>query len=1192
MVTRAAILLAIALILPATALAASNVTIERGGHTLTHLPQNNGAIDVTIAFTPDPGASVATIAWTAPDGSTETRDISVHGCPENRCSYTMTTRADTEMQFRIIENDDDQEETYDFSLGTDEQAPRIRSVSINGCTQSCVYSSNSDITIELEDETGGSGIDTNNVEVAIAGTTTAAECQAHETITCTAQLSTRADAELTVTARDRAGNRAQPKTLVVRYDDQPPQIISQPTFLDIYSGGQGLPGGAEIPLQVTVNEPEQPSIRFTSEVANGTGECRRDADQENHYICTASFTPPNQQYQGTGTLTVTDAAGNSNSVSVPLDIYASDGTTTPNFWKASAQPTTRIDASTWRAHAQDLPIDLTIEEQIRTSAIPVRVQMHSCTLTGASNSAPDTVVRTKHQPQAQRSTHATLRLAAQGQNVQSGSSEVFDGNITCKVDIYTRAGNIVFRNPETETISFEPEFLRIPPPEEAIEKHIENSQQQVQNIQAISTGLRQFYGYIQAQCSLSGILKGTAAGLSSAAGATSVVDGGTLSGQVQRAAEGVNHASDQTHKAVGKFCEMMTCDSRNGPYGSMVDSIFDADAGVSNAMSYVAGAPAQDVIDPYKSIIVAAGTGCLPAINYHVQNFLHIQCTETTCLQSAQAGASTIESCRASQQQATCEYFAGAAYFAIPYTAVYDRALNNLETIFSNPLSLIGISLELACGGQLLTKATLETVPVQIRIPCSVTKFTQDLNNLNNQYTQIKNTVDGISNALSGQENMCGQAPPQPPMILPFTNDPYCNGGFSTYSKGGADYVVADGQVCQCVDQRQAEGTNIDNPIGSQRGCNLKCDGIPSDVQAEAREINRECQEQGLSRLDGEAKESYERAKNSLRDKNEIDGRMGDTAADIRAANQEISTARAQFHNNISGYEEGTVDVDGLAAAGYTKEQLQEALNNPAKLEELKENQAVWNAFKQQHPGVAENLETVAQKQRDIQNLEEDLDELTEDAKTKKKELKEAERALKYELMRQEYDDTGRFVRRTINSGAMFGRLGNAIDSTGFTNIQGSGIGQAMQSVEEQLNIARSAPYEQTVGLFCSEQRLPNTQRAVTQASGEPAAYISASALRTADEHRYAIDAYVSSPVVSEQQAEVVLLPSQETVATFTLSQGISATRGNALAAATQRPQTHACIVFPQTIKDLFGNTLGADEESKHICARVEARST
>ena len=953
------ILIAI-LLLTATipaAIAVSNAQLSIAGQDDFYVQEYGQPVQVTLTY--EPSANTHAVAIRHPNTQQEMiADEQRTSTCGTTCSFSFITTTQPTITVHTQEDTADaSQQTHTLSIRQDNQPPRIQDITINECQDStCPVARTASISYTLIDAT--SGVDTDQTTVTLGDQEVQATCEVTNQVRCEATLQAiSSSGTLTISAQDKAGNHAS-TTRTVRFDDQAPQIQEDTLTIDGLFGDEpsNLPGGTTITLQAEVIEEEQASIRVETSWDNFTGTCRRQESLNNNFLCTVDVQLPNQRINELAAFTVSDRAQNSDTEHIRLDVRESDATAQPEFWQANTHSNIRIDPGIWRAHSLEFPVELTLTQHRQTSGIsPVRITVGDCLMRGASNERRNAVVTVVNQPPPQTQGVFRIRIDNQ-QDIPE------EGTIECVAQIYTRQGNIVYSQPEEETITIQPRFLSISTPEEQYEKALIESQQKQERLQTTAQALKTGLEFMQLVCQPPSMLKGAGGAMYSAALATALLSGGTPNEGLTQAGNSLDRSSNSLMGSFGDKCAMLSCNSNSGLYGRFLDGAYFGPLDqAGTVLETIGGVDRDQVVDPYKSVFVAASIGCIPAVSYHLNNYLAIQCTELSCLESAAQGTARVSDCRGQTKQATCEYVAGSAYFALPYTGLYDQALGNIQAMLSNPLALVGAISEGVCGltlpgissnyqeaiqaGEEVDEAWKESfgnMGIGVKAFCGVTQATQAFTQLNDLWIQVEQSIGNLNQLRSHTQNYCatiGSGQQRPPGFLPYRAESSCHAGFTTQEIGGEQYVgivtqpatddrPAQVDIRRCVSFREGidQAPGEDLAYAQATSCVPSNDPVRGSAYEQMVDKTRECSERstrGLQEIPvyNEYDEISQEVESTQRRLEDARGNITSTQKEIRKTQRK---AQEGLQTGIeSSQQQITIVEQELSDTQYMRQQLQ-----------------------------------------------------------------------------------------------------------------------------------------------------------------------------------------------------------------------------------------------------------------------------
>ncbi|MBW2995969.1 hypothetical protein KY332_01580 [Candidatus Woesearchaeota archaeon] len=105
----------------------------------------------------------------------------------------------------------------------------------------------------------------------------------------------------------------------------------------------------------------------------------------------------------------------------------------------------------------------------------------------------------------------------------------------------------------------------------------------------------------------------------------------------------------------------------------------------------------NEYLNAKDNLFVAVATLCIPGILAAAERYRQIGCRHIICLKgSANTGVST-HACDELKHYEICKYLVGELFNACPITAVFSNIINSVKQALSEPLTVIGVSIEAVC---------------------------------------------------------------------------------------------------------------------------------------------------------------------------------------------------------------------------------------------------------------------------------------------------------------------------------------------------------------------------------------------------------------------------------------------------------------------------------------------------------------
>jgi len=223
--------------------------------------------------------------------------------------------------------------------------------------------------------------------------------------------------------------------------------------------------------------------------------------------------------------------------------------------------------------------------------------------------------------------------------------------------------------------------------------------------ETLSEGYKEFIGFLDGLCSIV-----------NCSPATGGKDG--LTGALAKGAGGVHWCN-----SVQKLFELMPGISNTPGAGDVIGS--------PAIGSKLAGAPVFNIKD---SLIWSTVCLCLPGIVYNLEKLRQVQCYKATCLyDDVRNKGYPVSYCDETYNYYLCQYVIGQIFAAIPFSNFFNKIMDLVTTILSDPVALFSIALGFAClpmcnpeipTGVFVGCATLKTISTLSESIASIVKMT------------------------------------------------------------------------------------------------------------------------------------------------------------------------------------------------------------------------------------------------------------------------------------------------------------------------------------------------------------------------------------------------------------------------------------------------------------------------------------
>jgi hypothetical protein len=169
------------------------------------------------------------------------------------------------------------------------------------------------------------------------------------------------------------------------------------------------------------------------------------------------------------------------------------------------------------------------------------------------------------------------------------------------------------------------------------------------------------------------------------------------------------------------------------------------DVGGDTIKNYVGKEPYQ-YMNARDNLLVAIVTGCIPGIINGLAKYRQILCLYADCLEQNAQNNVPIKVCEDQKSYATCKYVLGEVFALLPWTALFDYYAGMIKGALSDPLSAVGIVLTYACEPQCVPTADGSTTWLYTQASCRALAFLSMLGEIINDVVGIIDSFDQIKN--------------------------------------------------------------------------------------------------------------------------------------------------------------------------------------------------------------------------------------------------------------------------------------------------------------------------------------------------------------------------------------------------------------------------------------------------------------
>ncbi len=450
--------------------------------------------------------------------------------------------------------------------------------------------------------------------------------------------------------------------------------------------------------------------KFISGASSVNGVCdRKQPNEKNEHVCKWEIEQQiNLAASGNIKLTFTDNAGNKLEQSTrQLTTFGLEKTEVPDFWsnQVTCSPST-IDRQLGPLINQRVFCQVTLTKKDPEEKNTVEtVLIDNPTCVGDGIGVLDNVEAFNTQSPT---TSPIIKLT-----LKKIQFNIDEAKLTCSLNILSKVGGTITKNPEIENVDINLLFYNLPLGElaDGVQDKIDEAKKDVQHSykvigqanklfeisKKICNLISTFYTLVGTFYLITTILKGAALTCTATViGNVGICQALEIAGTSQcGGTEAGKGGADATKKFLGGYCDFVNCKQAKlwGP----------------NVKKFINDLPGKnylpkdkeiaDYLDPQHNIISASLFACLPGIVYSLEKLRQIDCLYIDCLENAVAkNGLPITACEDLKEYSTCKYFTGELFVLVPYTFIFNHFLGIIKQSISNPFSLLGVAVSVACG--------------------------------------------------------------------------------------------------------------------------------------------------------------------------------------------------------------------------------------------------------------------------------------------------------------------------------------------------------------------------------------------------------------------------------------------------------------------------------------------------------------
>jgi hypothetical protein len=103
-------------------------------------------------------------------------------------------------------------------------------------------------------------------------------------------------------------------------------------------------------------------------------------------------------------------------------------------------------------------------------------------------------------------------------------------------------------------------------------------------------------------------------------------------------------------------------------------------------------------LNPKDSIVLSFLTLCIPGIIYNLDKIRQIDCMYADCLRTSAYTGVPVYACEDAKDYETCKYFYGEIFQLMPFTGLFNYAINLVKNILYNPFGIVDLALGIVCS--------------------------------------------------------------------------------------------------------------------------------------------------------------------------------------------------------------------------------------------------------------------------------------------------------------------------------------------------------------------------------------------------------------------------------------------------------------------------------------------------------------
>jgi hypothetical protein len=541
-----------------------------------------------------------------------------------------------------------------------------------------------------------------------------------------------------IISKDDLGNKINGSSVNLTCDASPPVIKAHQISSAI--GTNTLVIDKDILLEFNATDIASPVLNITvnaDSVAAGnvTAECTKPSVNGINFICRAIVTPAvDQPGQYEFKVQIEDIVGRVAKESLNLNIMKTTNETI-NLWHVSG-----VEQSTNTFSRPNLEFERTLFAKVNvqpsgTAEIVSIAPEGKCYAAVPNVSGIDSdIVSVKSITKQGQSLY--LKIAVR-ENNDGRYDKIANLTFNCPVSISSKKGNYYYSTPEKDNFTINivlKDELNI---QQRHENEINRTTKNIEDNLKTLNSLNKMVSYANGICAVCGGMSEVTAILSSVEAIMGVYPptksaaiglGATTDGLQTGIYSGICENSD-------RICQFVTCksDVQTAATSWMGESL-GGENGVYKTLGYENAASS---LDPYKSYFVAVATLCVPAIAYHYNTYVGIQCNYLDCISNDYVKyGQDISTCQQDKAFSECMYWSGGALDAIPFVSMFRDITTRIGGMMKDPVQLFGFALPFACR-PFKTESIVHGACVTVQEVFSVARSVTTLNDMATQVTKM-----------------------------------------------------------------------------------------------------------------------------------------------------------------------------------------------------------------------------------------------------------------------------------------------------------------------------------------------------------------------------------------------------------------------------------------------------------------------